>query len=287
MNCPLCGEALAERGFFCKSCAAQVRCKSCRELLEPSAIACVECGTRVGQSAEHPENEVSLVSAGVQPLRNTLSYQETRSNRTFQASLSDAAIQGLGEVLGDFFVQRGAVRPHHQTPPATKKELALQPSPSAQTGSGTNGNTQHAPEPPPVGDAPPDRSRILRLFHANDDALELTDNRLKAKSGSDFLRRLTYLFLYAHELHGRRSVPYEQLRTILRSAKAWDGSGNAQRWIAKRVGLAEDGEDRLKLTAKGREDAVKALNEALDSNIQDDWNPDKKVPRKLGPRKKA
>src|SRR5450631_403090 len=49
MDCPLCGVALAERGFFCKACAAQVRCKACRELLELDAVACVECGTRIGQ----------------------------------------------------------------------------------------------------------------------------------------------------------------------------------------------------------------------------------------------
>jgi len=108
MNCPLCGETLAERGFFCKACAAQVRCKNCRELLEPAALACVECGTRVGQpGAENPGDGASLVATSAQSYRNTLSYQETRNDRTFHASVTDSAIDGLGEVLGEFFAQRG------------------------------------------------------------------------------------------------------------------------------------------------------------------------------------
>ena len=33
-TCPSCSVSLTERGFFYASCAAQVRCKECRELLE-------------------------------------------------------------------------------------------------------------------------------------------------------------------------------------------------------------------------------------------------------------
>jgi hypothetical protein len=287
MNCPLCGEALAERGFFCKACAAQVRCKNCRELLEPAALACVECGTRVGAPRfENPGDGASLVATTIQPHRNTLSYQETKNDRTFHASLTDTAMEGLGEVLGDFFVQRGAVRTPNQVRPLVKQDLALQPPPT-QAAESANRDAQPATVLSHAADAGADKDRILRIFHPNGDTLELIDNRLKAKSGSDFLRRLTYLFLYAQELHGRLSVPSDQLRAMLESGKIWDGSGNARRWIAKRVGLASEGEDRLKLNAKGREEAVKTLNDALDPTIEDEWNPDKKTPRKLGPRKKA
>jgi hypothetical protein len=283
MNCPLCGEALADRGFFCKACAAQVRCKKCRELLEPAALACVECGTRVGQDPENPDKEASPLDAAVQPHRNTLSYQETRNNRTFQASLTDTAIQGLGDVLGDFFAQRGAVRTPNQVRSFVKDQLALQPPPR-ETTEPVNGNNQPASVIAPAGDTEADKDRVLKFFHANGETLELTDNRLKAKNGSDFVRRITYLFLYAHELHGRPSVPYKQLKMILRTAKMLDS--NARAWIGKRVGVADGGEDSLKLNAKGREDAIKVLNDALDPNIQDEWNPDKKTPRKPGPRKK-
>lgn len=47
MTCPHCDAALSDRGSFCKACSGQVRCISCRALLEPGALACVECGKRI------------------------------------------------------------------------------------------------------------------------------------------------------------------------------------------------------------------------------------------------
>jgi hypothetical protein len=283
MNCPLCGEALVERGYFCKACARQVRCKSCREVLEPAAVACVECGMKIGEDAAQP-TAPALVGAGALPHhRNTLSYEETRSRRTFHASLTDTAIQGLGEVFGDFFAPRNAVRPATQPRRFGSDGLAL---PSAKVDSANGGGYQ---EPMPAISQPEqpvgEQERVLKLFQPNGELLELKDNRLKAKSQSDFVRRLTYLVLYAHELHGRACTSYDALRTIEQAAKVWDA--NTRAWLAKRVGFTADGENNLKLTAPGREDAIKALNEALDPEIQDEWNPDKKVPRKLGPRKKT
>ena len=59
MNCPHCSEALSERGVFCKACAGQARCMSCREVLESGAAACVECGTRVGQPGDGVRESVA------------------------------------------------------------------------------------------------------------------------------------------------------------------------------------------------------------------------------------
>src|SRR5437762_8739310 len=98
VNCPACGQALSERGFFCKFCGAQARCRNCREILESDAIACVECGVKVGES---PDSELSRVSPSPNTpfQRNTLAYHEDRNSRRFEASLTDNAIQGLGGVL--------------------------------------------------------------------------------------------------------------------------------------------------------------------------------------------
>jgi hypothetical protein len=282
MDCPLCGEVLAERGFFCKACAGQVRCKTCRELLEPQAIACVECGTRIGVSSTANDAPGNTVSGDLPAHRNTLAYEETRNSRTFQASLTDTAIQGLGEVFADFFTPRVAGRP----PTHSRRfvsEGPMLPAP-ASTPAGDNGHAETT-TPTVVPSSGSDKDRILRLFHLDGDTLELKDNRLKAKSQSDFIRRLTYLFLYANELHGHSSVSYDSLRVVQQVAKVWDA--NTRTWLAKKVGFHMDNEKNLKLTAPGREDAIKALNEALDSEVQDEWNPDKKVPRKLGPRKKT
>jgi hypothetical protein len=63
-------------------------------------------------------------------------------------------------------------------------------------------------------------------------------------------------------------------------------SGNANAWLKKRIGIALEGEDQLKLTAPGREGAIATLKEALDSNIPDAWNPDKNAPKQRAARKK-
>jgi hypothetical protein len=125
-----------------------------------------------------------------------------------------------------------------------------------------------------------DKTRIMRLFHVDGTTLELKDNRLKAETGADFLRRLAYLFLYAHECHGRTNTPKADLIKMLDAAKILDNSGNARRWLARKKGFNQDEDDNLKLTQPGREAAIKYLNEALNPEIADQWNPDKKTTRK-------
>ncbi|MBV9505014.1 MAG: hypothetical protein JO323_08430 [Acidobacteriia bacterium] len=100
----------------------------------------------------------------------------------------------------------------------------------------------------------------------------------------EYVRRLTYLFLYAYELHGRAWVPQTQVFAILKEGKVLDA--NARFWLKKKNGCRIDGEDRFQLLEAGREEAKKALADAIDANVPDDWNPDKKTAQKRGPRKK-
>lgn len=289
MNCPNCAEPLAERGVFCKSCAGQARCMKCRELLEPGAIACVECGTRIGQPVEaangataHPQQVSSITVA---PNRNTLSYEEDRNSRRFEASLTDSAMHGLGDVFGELFARSGTsrvVQPNggrtllkdividdtRQLPPAPPAEEA-QEAPS----------TQASPTTPMT-----DKVRILKFLAVNGETLELIDNRLKATTAADYYRRLTYLFLYAHELHGRMTTPKTELVKILKEAKVYDP--NCGTWLKQKKGFTVDAEDRLKLNVGAREQAVKVLDEALDPNVADQWNPDNRTVKPRGPKKK-
>jgi hypothetical protein len=220
--------------------------------------------------------------------RNTLSYHEDRNTRRLEASLTDQAMQGLGDVLGDFFIQRSVARAN-QPGRHISRETPLLAGPSGHPPSESDSDSAVAEDPAVevVGEpqTPSDKARLLKIFTVKDDTFELHDNRLKAKTAADYLRRLTYLFLYAHDCHGRTSAPEAELMTVLRTAKAIDRSGNSYRWLKKRVGFVNDGEDRIKLTAPGREEAKKALNEALDPKVEDGWNPDKNQPKKRGPRK--
>ena len=56
--------------------------------------------------------------------------------------------------------------------------------------------------------------------------------------------------------------------------------------VKKRLNLRVDADDRFQLIEEGRDEAKKALWDALDANIQPLWNPDKKTAQKRSPRKK-
>jgi hypothetical protein len=280
MNCPTCAEPLAERGVFCKACAAQARCMKCRELLEPGAIACVECGTRIGPPVEaaNGTGQGSAPSASALPAnRNTLTYNEDRNSRCFEASLTDSAMHGLGDVFGELFAQRGVGRTitHATGKTLLRNDVTLDDlkqlppaAPAPADHGAANPGTKAAP-------AETNKERILQIFSFNGEVLELTDNRLKGTTAADYYRRLTYLFLYANELHGRPTTPKDDLVAVLKEAKVYDT--NCRTWLKLKKGFTVDTEDRLKLIAGAREQAVKSLNEALDSNVPDVWNPDNKT----------
>jgi len=294
MNCPHCGAALSERGSFCKVCAGQARCMSCREVLEPGAAACVECGTKVGV---RPDNggitSIPAAAPAIASNRNTLTYHEDKNSRSFEASLTDPAMQGLGDVLGDFFIQRGAVRGAQQqgrfnkvevfAPAALTNGVDIPPVPPADA-------TDIIPPTSPVAiigdEQAAEKARLLKIFAVKGNTFELIDNRVKATNLSDYVRRLTYLFLYANESHGRSSMKEEDVVNLLKASKAWDKSGNSRRWLTRRVLIKDEGDDAIKLTGPGREEAIKILNQALDPAVEDKWNPDFNKPKPRGVRKK-
>jgi hypothetical protein len=194
-------------------------------------------------------------------------------------------MQDLGDVFGELFARAGArVTPaHHRGNKEEALEIRRQLPPATAPPAGQHAAEQTAtvkqPEQPSTG-----KDRILKLFSPSGETFELIDNRLKAKNGADYLRRLTYLFLYVQELHGRPASPRKNLVDILKAAKIYDP--NTRTWLKKKVGFSVDDDDRFKLNAPGREQAVTALNEALDPNLPDAWNPDTKTPGKRGARKK-
>jgi hypothetical protein len=284
MNCPHCAEPLAERGVFCKACAGQARCMKCRELLEPGAIACVECGTRIGQPVEASTGTSSHAAASVtmQPNRNSLSYHEDRNIRHFEASLTDSAMHGLGDVFGELFARAGSARVAQPTGGRTLKELIIEDAKQLPPAPPVNGDQQIVAPPPTNSQPTGDKERILKIFAGNGETLELIDNRLKATTAADYYKRLTYLFLYAHELHGRMTTPKTELVKILKEAKVYDP--NCGTWLKQKKGFTVDAEDRLKLNVGSREQAVKILDEALDANVTDTWSPDNRTVKPRGPK---
>jgi len=71
---------------------------------------------------------------------------------------------------------------------------------------------------------------------------------------------------------------------ILKEAKVYDT--NCRTWLTKKNGFTVDTEDRLKLNAAAREQAVRALDDALNTSLADEWNPDSRTVKTRAPRKK-
>ena len=139
MNCPSCEMLLAERGFYCQACGSQARCMNCRDVLERGAVACVECGTRVGMRNGNADTAGSVASCtpATNPSanRNTLKYKEDRNSRSFEASLTDSAMQGVAGVLQDVFTRAGARPPvitRHERQPDVIEVRGQLPPPSGQ-----------------------------------------------------------------------------------------------------------------------------------------------------------
>jgi hypothetical protein len=285
MNCPNCSETLSERGTFCKACGAQARCIQCKELLELGAFACVECGAHVGKVVDGVNGTVTQprpVVSEIPANRNTFNCHEDRSSRRFEASLTDSAMHGLGDVFGELFAQRGvgrAISPgglrtftKEVALDATKQLMPAEPEPPSPQ---ANGAQKLSPE----------KERLLKIFTVAGEIIELAENRLKAKSAADYYKRLTYLFIYAQEiLLGRSSAPKGELMAVLTAAKV--NNGNCRFWLGKKNGFTVDSEDRMKLIAGAKEQAIKTIDEMLDSNVPDEWNPDTRIVKARAPRKK-
>lgn len=84
-----------------------------------------------------------------------------------------------------------------------------------------------------------DKDRVLNLFQVSGESFELHDNRLKAKSGLDFVRRATYLFLYTNELQGKNSASNAEIKTMFQKAKCWDA--NTRAWLVNELVLRKKG----------------------------------------------
>jgi hypothetical protein len=135
---------------------------------------------------------------------------------------------------------------------------------------GTQAN--YATPPPPQGS---DEDRLGQIFRLRNEQLHLDEPDLKAGSKKDYARRLTHLFLYAHEKRGTESVPRSTLSAILDENSVNDG--NTRYWISKNSTLVSEG-DSIRLNNAGRREAQAALNDLFDpTKTEKGWLPGENV----------
>jgi hypothetical protein len=266
-NCPSCTNPLAERGFFCASCAVQVRCKVCREPLEKNARACIMCGTPIGTGEAGPS------ANGHSSPMNTLELQEDTRSRSLRISFTDAAIGSVGETVNHLVLDKLAPRGSRSfkgvdAPLPTVPQLPAAPAAAAGQVIDVLHGAEHKPIAPPTGDA----ERIRNIFEPDGEDFKLEENRLKADSRLDYARRLTYLFIYAHELAGRKPIRFDLVKKILETSKVWDN--NTRHLLKHKMAVEVEG-DTIRLKKEGREKAVQALDQILDAAHADaGWTPE-------------
>ena len=222
LQCPACTAPLPERAYFCAACAAPVRCKHCQELLELNARACIICGAPLGTNGAKPATDPAM------PVMNTFELEEDQESRTVRLRLTDHAVANVGEALSYVFADRITTRHRPSTAShivqhsdGVAPPLLLPPDPAnEETTDGANSTPSAATRP--AMEPSSDQARLRHVFEHEGEDLRLEEDDLKADSLQDYARRLTYLFLYAHELEGRKPLPYDALKRILETAKVWD-----------------------------------------------------------------
>lgn len=271
-TCPECSQLLSERGFFCPNCGAQAKCRACRAILEPGAIVCVECGTRLDE--QQPTRGATHIRNGAV---NSIRLEETRTSRSFEARFTDGAVDSLSTPIAAI-LGRGISNPNKPTRAGFLSGQGSTPEPIALSDEVPDDDDVIDVDPASVTNSPAqldtvkdsDRDRLHRLFDFQGEQLTLKDSRIKAVGKGDFVERLSCLFLYGHEVAGRPDVPRLALTAALTDAGVFDG--HARSWIANTNHLIRnDNAGLLRLSVPGREKAIETLNRIDDPSITVTW----------------
>jgi RNA polymerase subunit RPABC4/transcription elongation factor Spt4 len=268
--CSSCSFALPEEAVYCPNCAGQVRCKACKQLMEPHWRACISCGTLRGETGNSP---IENASKHISPVLNTIEYQETEKSRSLRASFTDSVGNGLTETIGLMLANRigeRALRGHQTQPrnpktPGTRHLHSGSIPPHTSEDGGLTIDAGIIDQPPSLGENPKESDSIKRVFRTDANKLVLVNKDLKEGAKIDFVRRLTCLSIYYYELHGRDRVQRSELTALLDDNSVNDS--HAREWLAdgKELVVYSDG---IGLSEQGREFAREVLRQIIDPSFQ-------------------
>lgn len=274
-QCPSCNNELSERALFCPMCGIQAKCKMCRDILDSKARFCVSCGTPVGVGNGVQTEHNSRPSKGLS--LNIIEFSEDAKSRRFRAEVSDTAIDTVSQPLALFLGTRIGKQVNRSQQQVSNLEDSIAEGPddireyegdSHQVIEGTKALTVNA-----------DQNVLQRIFRrTTDNKLKLNDSRLKQNSQREFVKRLTVLFLFAHELEGQEAVLKTDWIATLSDAKVYDS--NARTWMNQNDLIDQEG-NLIRLALPGREYARKVLNEYLDPQIESTWSIESKNRRRV------
>jgi hypothetical protein len=210
---------------------------------------------------------------------NKFFLKESLKERTVEVSFSDTAIFNLGDILG--YV--GNNRILKKTPlarPQTQQENKQLLLPGTiendieeeqKTGK-DDSNESIGLHPPITTETEADRDKLRQVFFHEDERLVLDNLRLKATRQLDASKRLVYLFLYAHELEGRKQVSRGDINDVLKDVGLYEP--HIITWISTSSDLREsneNGQSVFRLRSTGRDEAKRILEQVFNSSVPDEW----------------
>lgn len=277
-TCPLCTSSIPTKAIYCPLCTKQIRCRNCRELLEANWRVCIQCGTMIGESTSPLFGQESASDTHAV---NTIEYHETERKRSLKAQFTNTIGNSLTKTLNLILAnrinpertgERRAIRADVKADHVTQPLLPFGHSGPDEEVSHETTLDQHekeelntsAPQKPQS-----DLESLKKLFSQDGDKFVLLDDRLKASTKIDFVRRLTCLFLYFRKLEGHDKVLRSTLNalvknTLWRNVSASDG--NTRRWLARNTETVHYDEGYIGLSNPGQDCAVKVLKEIWDVN---------------------
>lgn len=242
MNCPYCQSELPSKGFFCTSCAKQVKCRKCSEDLLANSKVCVMCGEEVG----------NIISSSAS--MNTIKFSENRGGRTFEASFTDTVGSNISETFGLFFANKMIAKSSKDASQDNQEEVL-----------DTEYEDAIETKTLPINS---DLDLLNNLFSIENDRIILANSNIKAHSKLDFGKRLSCLLLYFQKLRNIEKTPRNELTATLKNASVEDA--NLRNWIAKN-NLIKSANDEVEILLPGIDFAKQVMQEFLNSEIEGKW----------------
>ncbi|MDD2796987.1 MAG: hypothetical protein PHV20_00185 [Bacteroidales bacterium] len=231
--------------YFCPFCLTQIKCKNCDELLLKGAKGCISCGTPIGNFQDKNQTEL-----------NQIEFEQKGEFRKFKATFTDTVGQDL---VATFGVIVGVGAQVHKRKLTQMNFLKTNSTTILQE----NGQFQESE----ILEEDEELVEALRsIFKIDGENLIFQTSNLKDRSKLDKEIRMSLLVLLGYKyLHNSDEIKRQTLTDTLKKSKL--NSSNFRRWISKCDEIVQLKGGLISLTPTGNTNALKILNEIIDSNI--------------------
>lgn len=251
MDCSYCNHEVPDHGFFCGNCAKQLRCKSCNELLEKNAKACIYCGDKLNKSSD---SNNSL---------NKIEFKESKDERTFKATFTDTIGENISASFSNFL--KNSIESPKKLQIAEKNDAKVY-SDIEEIESEEEVLEETEKPIPKEDDTHVKLNRIFKI--SSDNEYSLIEHRLKADTHKDFGSRIILLFLLSRELKGLATTR-KDITFIL--TKSSSNTSTVRNYVSNNTDMIKE-KDNYSLSISGREKAKVILEEVFNDDVTSNWD---------------